>query len=266
MNKLIVVVFDEESKAYEGTKALRELHDDTDITLYAGAVIAKDAKGKVSVKQAADQGPIGTVLRFATGGLIGVLGGPVGMAVGAAAGTLTGSMYDIVQIGVDEDFVNEVSAYLSPGKSAVVAEIDEEWVTPLDTRMEAIGGVVFRCARGEYIDAQIEQGIAADKAALAQLKAERDQAVGEVKAKLQAKIDATQQRLQTRRDGIESKIDGIMREGEAKVKSLEEQAAKAKGEAKARLQRRIAETRSDNDARNDKLRKSWQLVREAAAI
>ncbi|MBO0801075.1 MAG: DUF1269 domain-containing protein [Blastocatellia bacterium] len=266
MNKLIVVVFNNESKAYEGTKALRELHAEGNITFYAGAVIAKDSNGKVSVKQAVDQGPIGTVLGFATGGLIGLLGGPVGMAVGATAGTLSGSMYDMLQIGVDEDFVKEVSGYLTPGKTAVVAEIDEEWVTPLDTRMEAIGGVVFRCIRGEYIDAQIERGIAADKAELVKMKAERDQAVGEAKAKLQAKIEATQERLQTRRDGIESKIDGIVREGEAKVKSMEEQMATVKGEGKAKLQKRIAETRSDNEARNDKLRKAWQLVREAAAI
>jgi uncharacterized membrane protein len=266
MNRMLVIVFNKESMAYEGTKALKELHDEYSLTLYAYAVIAKDAKGNVSVKQAADQGPLGTALGFATGGLIGLLGGPVGAAVGAAGGTLSGSLYDLAQVGVDEDFINEVSAYLSPGKTAVVADVDEEWVTPLDSRMEPLGGVVFRCARGEFIDAQIERGIAADKAELAMLKAERDQAVGEAKAKLQAKIDATQKRIQTRRDGIEAKIESINREQEAKMKSMEEQAAKAKGNAKAYLDRRIAETRADHEARNAKLSKAWQLVKEAAAI
>lgn len=147
-----------------------------------------------------------------------------------------------------------------------MADVDEEWVTPVDSRMEPLGGVVFRRARGEFIDAQIERGIAADKAELARLQAERDRAVGEAKVKLQAKIDATQKRIQTRRDGIEAKIESIKREEEAKIKSLEEQAAKAKGDAKSYLDRRITETRADHEARNAKLSKAWQLVKEAAAI
>ena len=86
MDKMLVVVFKDESRAYEGTNALRELHAEGSITLYAAAVIAKDAQGKVTVKQAADQGPAGTALGFATGGLIGMLGGPAGVALGAATG------------------------------------------------------------------------------------------------------------------------------------------------------------------------------------
>ncbi len=49
-----------------------------------------------------------------------------------------------------------------PNKWAVVAEVDETWVTPLDTRMNATGGVVFRRGRGEFLDIQIEPEIAAD--------------------------------------------------------------------------------------------------------
>lgn len=164
MNKMIVTVFNNESNAYEGVNALTKLHDEGSLTLYATAVIAKDAKGVVSVKQAADQGPLGTALGFATGSLIGLLGGPVGLAIGATAGTIGGSVYDMAQLGVGEDFLAEVSQYLLPGKVAVIAEIDEEWVTPLDTRMEQLGGIVFRCVRGEFIDAQIEREIAADNA------------------------------------------------------------------------------------------------------
>jgi uncharacterized membrane protein len=266
MDKMLVVVFDDESKAYEGVKALRELHAEASLTLYATAVIAKDAQGKVSVKQAADQGPTGTVLGLTTGSLIGLLGGPVGLAVGAATGTIAGSLYDLAQVGVGEDFLAEVSQNLSPGKVAVVAEVDEEWVTPLDTRMDMLGGVVFRRARGEFIDAQIEREIAADKAELAKLKAEYNQAVGDAKAKLQAKIDAAQNRLQARRDLINEKIEAIKREREAKIKSLQEQAAKAKGEMKAKLEKRIAEARANHEARVDKLSKAWQLIKEAAAI
>ena len=266
MNKMIVTVFNDESGAYEGVKALKELHAEGSLTLYATAVIAKDANGVVSVKQAADQGPSGTVLGLTTGSLIGLLGGPVGLAVGATTGAIAGSLYDLAQLGVGEDFLAEVSQYLSPGKVAVVAEIDEEWVMPLDTRMEALGGLVFRRARGEFIDAQIERESAADKAEIAKLKAEYNQAVGEAKAKLKAKLDAAQNRLQARQDLLKEKIEAIKREGEAKIKSLQEQAAQAKGEMKAGLEKRIAEERADHQLRVDKLSKAWRLVKETAAI
>ena len=266
MNKMIVTVFNDEASAYKGVNALKELHAEGSLTLYANAVIARDAKGMVSVKQSADQGPVGSALGLATGTLIGLLGGPVGLAIGAATGTLAGSVYDIAQLGVSEDFLAEVSQYLSPGKVAVIAEIDEEWVTPLDTRMEPLGGSVFRRGRAEFIDAQIEREVAADKAEIAKLKAEHSQAAGEAKAKLKAKLDAAQSRLRARRDLLEKRIETIKREDEAKVKSLQEQMTRAKGEAKARLEKRVAEERANHQLRVDKLSKAWQLVKEAAAI
>jgi uncharacterized membrane protein len=43
MDKILVVVFDSESQAYEGSGTLQELHDEGSIHLYAKAVIARDA-------------------------------------------------------------------------------------------------------------------------------------------------------------------------------------------------------------------------------
>ena len=265
MDKMVVIVCDNERNAYEGTKALRELHDEGSLTLYATAVIAKDSKGAVSVKQTADQGAVGTVSGLATGSLIGLLGGPLGLAAGAAAGTLAGSLYDLAQVGVGSDFLDEVSRRLLPGKTAVVAEIDEVWITPLDTRIEALGGTVIRRPRGEFIDAQIEKEIAATKAEIKELKAEHNREVGEAKAKLQTKIDAAQERLQSQRDRIKERVEAHKREAEAKIKTLQEQAAKARGEMKVRLEQRVAEARADHEARVEKLNRAWQLVKEAAA-
>jgi uncharacterized membrane protein len=266
MDKMIVTVFKDETSAYQGATALRDLDSEGSITLYAAAVIAKDSKGKVDIKQVDDQGPAGTLAGLATGSLIGLLGGPVGLAVGAATGALAGSLYDLADVGVGSDFLDEVSQYLVPGKAAVVAEVDEDWVTPLDTRMDTLGGVVFRRGRAEYTDAQIERELEAEDAELDELEAERDKAFGEAKAKLQAKVDATKKRLLARRDFLKERIAAIKRETESKIQSLQAQAAKAKGERKAKLEKRIAEMRAKHEARVDKLSKAWQLVKEAAAI
>ena len=73
MERMLVVVFDNEKKAFEGRSALRQLEVEGSISIYAGAVVVKHADGTVSVKQL-DDGPIGTLTGTAVGSLIGLLG------------------------------------------------------------------------------------------------------------------------------------------------------------------------------------------------
>ena len=266
MDKMIVTVFNDERSAYEGARALRELHEEGSLTLYASTVIFKDANGVITVKQAADEGPFGTFAGLATGSLIGLLAGPVGVAVGAAAGTLTGSFFDLLRVGVSDDFLTEVYVNLVPNKWAVVAEVDEAWITPLDTRMDTLGGVVFRRGRGEFIDIQIEREITADKAEFERLETEYKQAVGEAKTKLKIKVDAARKRYEERRELLVQRIEEIQQEGDAKIKLMQEQVAKATGQAKANLEKRVAGERTKHNARVTKLRQAWQLVKEASAI
>ena len=139
MERMLVVVFDNEKKAFEGESALKQLEREGSFSIYAGAVVVKHADGTVSVKQLDDSGPIGTLTGTAVGSLIGVLGGPVGLAFGAASGLALGALYDVDNARVGEDFLDDVSKSLTPNKVAVVAEVEEEWTTPVDTRMEALG-------------------------------------------------------------------------------------------------------------------------------
>ena len=266
MDKMIVTIFDNETSAYEGLKALKALHSEGSLALIAAVVVGKGADGQISVKQEDTPGLPGTIFGLATGSLIGMLAGPVGIAAGAVAGTVTGSLFDFAALGVGEDFLTEVAQNLTPCKVAVVADVDEEWVTPLDTRMEALGGVVFRRARAEFIDARIEQEISADRAEFAELKAEYKEAVGEAKAKLKRKIDAVEKRLDERSALLTEKINAIARDGDARLQSLQQQAAQAKQAMRQKLDTRIAHERTRHRARVEKLRGAWELVKQAAAI
>ena len=263
MDKMLVVVFDSELKAYEGSKALQDLQNEGSINLYAKAVIARDADGKVTVKEQGDMGPVGTAVGLLTGSLIGLLGGPVGLAIGAYAGTVGGMFYDLGQLTVGADYLAEVEQSLLPGKAAVVAEVWDEWTTPVDARMETLGGVVIRRSRGDVVDAQVERDIAALNADLAELEAERDQATGEAKANLQKKIDAAQTKLHATQKAIEAKIEASQKETEAKIKSLQGQAVKESGERKAKRETRIAELKADQKRRSELLKKAWELTKEA---
>jgi hypothetical protein len=175
-------------------------------------------------------------------------------------------IYDLANLGVGEDFLAEVSQYLQPGKAAVVAEVWEEWTVPVDTRMETMGGVVFRRSRNEVLDVVVERDVEALNSDLTSLEAEYQQATGEAKAKLQEQIEAIKAKLHAIQDGIQAKIETSQKETDAKVKSLQEKAAKERGERKAKLEARIAELKADHQRRMDILKQAWELIKEALAV
>jgi uncharacterized membrane protein len=263
MDRMLVMIFRTEDEAYRGSTVLRELDAEGSITLYSAAVIAKGIDGSVSVKRAAEEGPAGTAVGLLTGSLLGLFAGPVGLAVGVGAGTLGGLMYDLARVGVNDSFLDEASRQLEPGKVAVVAEVWEEWVTPVDTRIEEVGGIVLRRARGEGIDAQIERDVKTLRAELTSLRDEQSRAVKEQRAKLDAKIERAKRELRAAQDRAKAALDGATREGEAKLRLLEERLGQARGDAKTKIDARIKATRADYQRRSDLLRQAWDLARQA---
>jgi uncharacterized membrane protein len=212
MERMLVVVFDSEKKAYEGRTALTQLVKDGSITIYAGAVVAKHADGTVDFKRIDDFEPTGTLGGTAVGSLIGLLGGPVGVAIGGASGLALGALYDVETARVGSDFLEDVSKTLTPNKVAVVAEVEEEWTTPVDTRMEQLGGTVFRRALWQVEEQTRREEIAAMKADLAQFESEAAKAHADRKAKLEkkiyelaAKIDAQDKKATERLNAFEAR-------------------------------------------------------------
>jgi hypothetical protein len=203
MEKMLVVVFDKESKAYEGSRALNQLDSEGSITIHAEAVINKQNDGTISVKQGEGDFPVRTVSGTAIGSLIGLLGGPAGLPV--------------------------------------VADISEEWVTPVDTRMEALNGFVFRTAKKSFEEAQRAREVAELRSEMDDLKVEHARAKAEHKAKLQAKIDRLNTRLQAKLQQTRQRSEQIKNETDAKVQALQKKAAKAQGDAKATIDARVTE-------------------------
>ncbi len=228
MDRMLVVVFNNEPKAYEGKQALLQLDGEGSISVYAYAVLAKRADGTTTVKQDDDWGPIGTLLGTSFGSLIGVLGGPAGVAIGATAGALTGGAVDLNNARIGDDFIDDVTKTLTPNKVALVAEIEEEWTTPVDSRMEAIGGTVFRRALSDVEDTIHDENVAAMKADLAQFKAEHAKAHADRKAKLQEKINQLDSKIQAQLQKARERREAAERQAQAKVQVLKTKAAAAK--------------------------------------
>ncbi|HEY6308140.1 MAG TPA: DUF1269 domain-containing protein [Candidatus Angelobacter sp.] len=225
MDRMLVVVFDNESKAYEGKQALLQLDGEGSISVYAYSVLAKGSDGKATIKQGDDSGPLGTLVGTSLGSLIGLLGGPAGLAVGAAAGMLGGATADLDNARIGSDFIDDVNKVLLPNRVALIAEIEEEWATPVDTRMEAIGGKVFRRALSEATDMANKEEADAMKADLAQLKAEHSKAQADRKAKLQEKINQLDSKIQAWSKKDKDRTEAVERQAKAKLQVLKEKVA-----------------------------------------
>jgi uncharacterized membrane protein len=265
MNKMLVAVFDTEAKAFEGLSALKDLHKDGEITLYATTVLLKDQGGKLSVKRADEEGPAGTAVGFLTGSLIGLIGGPVGLSIGAAVGGLTGLLFDLDRSGTSVSFVDDVSKVLIPGKAAVIADMDENWTVPVDTRLHAHGAAIFRRLRSEVVEDQLNREAAAFNANLKALDEELKQASAENKAAIQKEIDAIKKQLKATQDQARVWLDEAKGETDAKLKALQDQAKNANDRAKARIEKRMAAVKADFAVRSGKLNQAWGLTKEALA-
>jgi uncharacterized membrane protein len=265
MNKLLVAVFDTETAADAGLKALRSLHTAGDITLYATGVVARDAQGALSVRKSVDTGPSSTLTGLAVGSLIGLLGGPAGVALGAATGTVAGAVRDFWLAGVGLDFIEAATRHLQPGKVALVAEVEEEWVIPVDSALDAVGGQVFRRTRADVAEAQFDHDITAFQAEIEELESEAAQAGGAAKTRIQARLATTKASLDAAVHRGRQHLDALGKEADAKAESMKLQLGAAEGDVRLRIENRMKRVKGAYHARGAKLARAWSLAKEAVA-
>lgn len=263
MNKIIVAVFNTETDAYKGVDALKDLHNKGDISLYSSAVLVKDSTGKVEVKQSEDEGPVDTAFGLLTGSMIGLLGGPVGVAVGASIGSMTGMLFDLGRAGVSIDFIDEVSEVLIPGKSAVLAEIDEEWVTPVNTTLSQFGALIVRRSKSEVIEDQLDRESEAFSNELQALQDEMKKSDDETKAAMQKTAKAIQEKLKSISHKAKEELDRVNLNAKEKINSLQAQMKNAHDTRKAQIETRIEQIKADQKVRSAKLEKARKLASEA---
>ena len=217
MDRILVVVFDSETKACEGKNALLQLDDEGRINFYANVVLAKHADGTPTIVQDNDRGPVGTLRGTELGSLVGTLGGLPGLAIGTVVGMLAGNVADRNALRTGEDFVQKVAKELRPNRFAVVAEVEEESTAQVDICMERIGGVVFRFPLAEVKHAIHDEQAVARKARHAQARAER-------KAELQKKMSELDSRLQAQLLEANDRREAAEWEAKAKAEDLERKA------------------------------------------
>ncbi len=173
---------------------------------------------------------------------------------------------DVYVAGVDDDFLADVATTLTPGKVAVVADISEGWVTPVDRRMEALGGVVFRTARQDFEAEQRAKEIAALNAEIAELQARphKRRLSGRPRSRQRSMTSIANRRANSTRQS--SDLNNSRTRGTSKSKPYRRNWPDAQQERKTAINNRIAEIRSQYEQTVATLRPAAATqLRKAAA-
>jgi uncharacterized membrane protein len=158
--QLIVAAFNEEKAADQALEALKQAKKEKLIGILDAAVIRRDEKNKLHLKETADVGGgKGALVGGALGAVLGLIAGPAGLLVGAAAGALTGGVAGkAIDAGIPDDRLKEIGEALKPGTSAIVAIIEHRWVAEIENELAAAGAQVMTEALKADIAAQLEAG------------------------------------------------------------------------------------------------------------
>ena len=190
MERMLVVTFDGEHKAYQAADALEDMNENGAVGLKGAWVLTRQRDGTVAVVKTDNTLPEGSMGGAVVGSLVGLFGGPVGLAVGAASGLVIGATADIARARLDQDFVEDVRKSIAPGRAALVAEIDEEEPEAIDQRFGAMGGVILRRDLSDVADADYERRAADVRARVGQAKEAVAEDRAQRKGKLKGKMNA----------------------------------------------------------------------------
>src|SRR5262245_14560028 len=195
MERMLVAVFDNEVKANEGSAALQRLGEDGESAVHTVRIFARDRDGTITSDDISDSLPEGTMGGTAVGSLLGLLGGPVGLAIGAAGGMLIGATADYAKSRVTTDFAQQVASELTPGKTAIVAEVDEEETEAVNQRMQALGAKVLRRDLSDLADQEYEHEMTAIKSDLNRVTAKLTDRTAHLRAKTDSVVQKIERKL-----------------------------------------------------------------------
>lgn len=157
--QLIVAAFPDEKAAGEALKSLKKAQKEKLIKIENAAVLHKDAKGKLHIKETADMGgKKGATLGGVAGAAIGVIAGAalfVPVAVGALVGGLTAKLRDS---GFSDDRLKKFGEGLKPGSSAIVAVVEHVWVDKVKAALAEAEADVFTESISADVSEQLDAG------------------------------------------------------------------------------------------------------------
>jgi uncharacterized membrane protein len=157
--QLIVAAFQNEGDAKEALKALKQAKKEGLIKIDSAAVLRKDEKGKIHIKETHDMGGgKGAVLGGVGGAAVGLIAGAAlaaPLAVGALVGGLVAKLRDS---GFSDERLETLGESLQPGTSAIVAVVEHEWVAKVEEALAETEADLITAELSADIAGQLEAG------------------------------------------------------------------------------------------------------------
>jgi uncharacterized membrane protein len=196
VENVVVVGFTEPSKAFQALSVLKECSAEGRIGLESAAIVERTEDGKLRIPESVDNDELvgmasGSLIRM----LIGVLGGPLGVLIGWGSGALMGGAFDVDRAVTSDEALTVLGRAIPPGKTAVIASVEEPAVEVIDAEMHKLGGDVTRRPVADVMGELEAAEEAADAAARearrelremrkAEFQADVNERVGKLKEKL----------------------------------------------------------------------------------
>jgi uncharacterized membrane protein len=157
--QVVVAAFQEENDADEVLRELKAAKWAGLIGIQNAAVIRRDQKNKLHIKELKDWGGgKGAAFGGALGAVVGVLAGPGALAVGAAGALIGGLAAKLRDSGFSDARLKTVGESLKPGTSAIVAVIEHKWVAALEQELEEAQADILTMSIAADVAEQLDAG------------------------------------------------------------------------------------------------------------
>ena len=160
MSDLLVIAFDDEAAAFEMRAELVRMQQEYLLQLEDAVVVTRPG-GEITLHQAVNLTAAGAVGGSMWGALVGLifLNPLVGAAVGAGAGALAGRFTDV---GINDDFIRDVSNAVPPGGSAVFLLIRKMTTDKVVARLQQFSsnGRILRTSLSEADEDRLRDAFA----------------------------------------------------------------------------------------------------------
>lgn len=177
---ILVLGFDEDSKAYQAFSLLKQAAAQGRVELHEGVIIERDATGGLHVREEVSAAALpGTAMGGLLGALVGLLGGPLGVLLGGTTGLLFGSAADYDRAVYEQTLVAQMAEMIPAGTTGVIALVTELAEEVVDAAMRPLDAVVLRSPASDVqmeVSAQAEAARAAELAARKILRAQHAEA------------------------------------------------------------------------------------------
>ena len=162
MSTLIVIAYPEEQRAAEVLATLKQLRSEDLVDLDEAFYVTKDQEGDTKVHHSVHLTRKGTGWGALGGLLIGaLLFVPVaGLLVGAAAGAMIVKLADL---GIDEQFVKDLSAQLQPNSSAIFLLVRHVSPDIVMAALRPYGGTILQTTLSKEAEEHLQANLQASQ-------------------------------------------------------------------------------------------------------